>query len=48
MATFEELQAEDALYDWAALDGLCFAARASGLYRSEDGGTTWASCYDSL
>lgn len=29
-------------------DGLCFAARASGLYRSTDGGATWQSAYDSL
>ena len=31
-----------------AQDGICFAARASGLYRSRDGGETWESAYDSL
>lgn len=31
-----------------ARDGLCFAARASGLYRSADGGATWQPAYDSL
>lgn len=31
-----------------AQDGVCFAARASGLYRSDDGGTTWRSAYRSL
>lgn len=29
-------------------DGICFAARGSGLYRSRDGGETWQSAYDSL
>jgi photosystem II stability/assembly factor-like uncharacterized protein len=29
-------------------DGVCFAARAAGLYRSDDGGATWRSAYDSL
>jgi len=31
-----------------ARDGVCFAARRSGLYRSDDGGVTWRSTYDSL
>ena len=31
-----------------AQDGVCFAARASGLYRSDDGGTSWRFTYDSL
>jgi photosystem II stability/assembly factor-like uncharacterized protein len=31
-----------------ARDGVCFAARASGLYRSDDGGTTWRPAYDAL
>lgn len=31
-----------------ATDGVCFAARASGLYRSQDGGVNWNSAYDSL
>jgi len=29
-------------------DRLCFAASSLGLYRSEDGGQTWHSAYDSL
>jgi photosystem II stability/assembly factor-like uncharacterized protein len=29
-------------------DGVCFAARATGLYRSEDGGVTWHQATDSL
>jgi photosystem II stability/assembly factor-like uncharacterized protein len=29
-------------------DGICFAARTSGLYRSSDGGATWHAAYDSL
>jgi photosystem II stability/assembly factor-like uncharacterized protein len=44
---------EDLVYDLAAApdfaaDGICFAARRSGLYRSDDGGVTWNSAYDSL
>lgn len=31
-----------------ARDGLCFAACQSGLYRSQDGGLSWHSAYDSL
>ncbi|MEE8390219.1 MAG: hypothetical protein V3S14_05400 [Anaerolineae bacterium] len=31
-----------------AQDGLCFAARQSGLYRSDDGGASWHAAYDSL
>jgi photosystem II stability/assembly factor-like uncharacterized protein len=31
-----------------ALDGICFAARASGLYRSDDAGLTWFSAYEAL
>jgi photosystem II stability/assembly factor-like uncharacterized protein len=29
-------------------NGICFAARETGLVRSEDGGETWHSAYDSL
>jgi len=29
-------------------DGICFAARGSGLYRSTDGGATWQPAYASL
>ncbi|MCC7208811.1 MAG: hypothetical protein IT323_15995 [Anaerolineae bacterium] len=43
----------DYIYDVAlsprfAQDGTCFAARASGLYRSTDSGASWQSCLDSL
>jgi photosystem II stability/assembly factor-like uncharacterized protein len=31
-----------------ARDGICFAACATGLYRSGDGGATWQSAYGSL
>lgn len=31
-----------------AEDGVCFAARMSGLYRSDDGGATWRFVYESL
>ena len=31
-----------------AKDGVCFSARGSGLYRSDDGGDTWHSAYDAL
>lgn len=31
-----------------ARDGVCFAARASGLYRSDDGGRSWRATYGSL
>ena len=31
-----------------AQDGICFAGRASGLYRSDDGGHTWRLTYKSL
>jgi photosystem II stability/assembly factor-like uncharacterized protein len=31
-----------------AEDGICFAARRTGLYRSDDGGTTWHLAYESL
>jgi photosystem II stability/assembly factor-like uncharacterized protein len=44
---------KDAVYALAASpnfanDGLCFAARSTGLYRSEDGGLTWQNAYASL
>src|SRR4051794_37924673 len=29
-------------------NGVCFAARNTGLYRSSDGGATWYPAYDSL
>jgi photosystem II stability/assembly factor-like uncharacterized protein len=31
-----------------AQDGICFAARGSGLYRSDDRGNTWRSSYEAL
>ncbi len=44
---------EDAVYSLAASpafadDGICFAARPSGLYRSTDGGQSWQPAYASL
>jgi photosystem II stability/assembly factor-like uncharacterized protein len=49
----EESEIQDVVYSLAtspnfAQDGVCFAARQSGLYRSDDGGLTWHSMYDSL
>jgi photosystem II stability/assembly factor-like uncharacterized protein len=44
---------QDLVYSLAASpnfaqDHLCFAARQSGLYRSDDGGASWHAAYDSL
>jgi photosystem II stability/assembly factor-like uncharacterized protein len=54
-ASVKEAQAQDIVYalatspDFAqAKQGICFAARLSGLYRSDDGGSTWNFAYDSL
>jgi photosystem II stability/assembly factor-like uncharacterized protein len=49
----EETQIQDITYSLAASpdfaqDGVCFAARGSGLYRSDDKGKTWRFVYDSL
>jgi photosystem II stability/assembly factor-like uncharacterized protein len=49
----ENTPAQDLVYGLAASprfaqDGICFAARSSGLYRSDDGGANWHSAYDSL
>lgn len=49
----EQTEIQDLVYSLNASpsftqDGICFAARASGLYRSSDGGTTWHAAYDSL
>ncbi len=43
----------DIVYDLAvspnfAWDSTCFAARASGLYRSSDGGHSWQFCFETL
>ena len=38
----------DIVYALACTENLCFAARASGLYRSADGGQTWDFAYASL
>ena len=51
--TGEETPIQDLVFSLAASpnfaqDGICFAARTSGLYRSDDGGITWRSTYDSL
>lgn len=48
-----ETEAQDITYALAASpnftqDGICFAARGSGLYRSDDGGNTWHFAYDAL
>ena len=48
-----ETQVEDIVYALAASpafeeDGLCFAARHTGLFRSGDGGRTWENAYASL
>ena len=48
-----DLMHQDVVYAIAAspnfaTDGICFAARSSGLYRSQDGGVTWQSTLDSL
>jgi photosystem II stability/assembly factor-like uncharacterized protein len=49
----EETQPQELVYALAtspgfARDGICFAARPSGLYRSDDGGHSWRFAYDSL
>lgn len=49
----EETQLQDITYALASSpnfskDGICFAARGSGLYRSEDGGRTWQPSYGTL
>lgn len=49
----QETQIQDITYALAtspnfAQDGVCFAARGSGLYRSDDGGRTWHFTYDAL
>jgi len=52
-STNQETQIQDLVYALAASprfaqDGVVFAARQSGLYRSDDGGVNWRSTYDSL
>jgi photosystem II stability/assembly factor-like uncharacterized protein len=49
----KEMELQDITYALAASPnfeqgGMCFAARGSGLYRSEDGGETWQHAYGSL
>jgi photosystem II stability/assembly factor-like uncharacterized protein len=49
----EEINVQDIVYALAtspgfAQNGICYAARQCGLYRSEDGGSTWHCVYDSL
>jgi photosystem II stability/assembly factor-like uncharacterized protein len=49
----EETEIQDIVYCLATSpafdqDGVCFAARPSGLFRSEDGGLTWQDAYASL
>lgn len=52
MATFS-IPYQDFAYDLAvspnfSQDNICFVARASGLYRSDDGGRSWRSSYETL
>jgi len=49
----QESEGEEVVYALAASPdfaktGTCFSARQSGLYRSDDGGETWKSVYESL
>jgi len=49
----EESMAQDPVYTLAASpgyarNGICFAGRASGLYRSDDGGVTWRALFGGL
>ena len=49
----EETHLEEIVYALAASpafeqDGTCFAARPTGLNRSQDGGVTWQNAYASL
>ena len=49
----DENNVQDVVYALAASpnfeqDGICFAACASGLRRSEDGGRTWQDAYAAL
>jgi photosystem II stability/assembly factor-like uncharacterized protein len=39
---------DDLIYDFAAIGDALYAARLSGLYRSDDGGRNWQLAYDSL
>ncbi|MBN1247288.1 MAG: hypothetical protein JXC32_06490 [Anaerolineae bacterium] len=50
LAVLPEAFESDLVYALAALPDLCvcFAARATGLYRSDDGGSTWHYLYESL
>jgi photosystem II stability/assembly factor-like uncharacterized protein len=48
-----EIKMQDITYALAASpgfvqDGTCFAARGGGLFRSQDGGKTWLSAYETL
>jgi photosystem II stability/assembly factor-like uncharacterized protein len=49
----EEIEIQDVVYLLAASpgfaqDGICFAARQVGLFRSDDGGDTWHDAFESL
>ena len=52
-AAMAQLEAHEIVYALAASpnfdeDGICFAAQSSGLYRSEDGGSSWQYAYEAL
>jgi hypothetical protein len=42
---FEETQIHDTVYALAASGASLYAARASGLYRSDDGGQKWHNTF---
>ena len=51
-STIEAAEVQDIVYALATspdfTQGVCFAARISGLYRSDDGGASWNFAFDSL
>lgn len=51
--TRSQIEGRDLLYDLAvspdfANNGVCFAARSSGLYQSHDAGQTWRALYETM
>jgi photosystem II stability/assembly factor-like uncharacterized protein len=45
---FDQLQAQDMIYAMARTGDLSFVARASGLYRSTNGGASWQPAYQTI